>query len=62
MKYFHKEMFQINDNLRVYIYYYASGCRIYYMPKNSQEEVINVWIPREYMDQARDSLKAKIKA
>lgn len=41
-KYIRKEMIQINENLRVYKYFYTWGVSIYFSPKNEAEEVVKV--------------------
>lgn len=43
-KYLSKEMTQINENLRVYKYFYRSGVAVYFVPKNEAEETVKVWI------------------
>lgn len=41
-KYIRKEMIQINENLRVYQYFYTWGVTVYFSPKNEAEEVVKV--------------------
>lgn len=41
-KYIRKEMIQINENLRVYKYFYTWGVSIYFSPKNEAEEVVKI--------------------
>lgn len=45
VKYSSKKVIQINENLRVYQYFYSNGVRIYYVPRNDAEETVVVWIP-----------------
>lgn len=49
VKYLHKEMIQVNENLRIYKYYYTSYVDIYFSPKNANEEVVKVTITFDSM-------------
>lgn len=43
-KYLAKEVVTASPTLKIYKYYYESGCRIYIVPKNEAENVVSVWV------------------
>ncbi len=43
-KYIHKEMIQVNEDLRIYKYFYKSGIAIYITPRSEDVEVIKIWV------------------
>lgn len=42
--YIDKLIINVTENLRAYVYYYRSGARVYFVPKNESEETTSVWI------------------
>jgi len=51
-KYITKQMIQVNENLRVYKYFYRWGERVYYTPRDSSQEtiVVDVLYPHPITD------------
>lgn len=44
VKYIRKEMIEVNSDLRIAKYFYLSGVAIYFIPRDSNQEVVKVWV------------------
>lgn len=43
-QYINKKVIQVNDDLRIYQYFYTFGVAIYYVPRNKDQEIVKIVI------------------